>query len=383
MRFHIPHSTRTFVATILFSLGCLLSANAQTPKPPAPKPWWERMTFSGDVRGRYEGFFRSDQPARQRERFRLRVGLNAPISDEIVFVLRLASGDPLDPVSSNQSFGEFFSRKPLNIDQVAVTYAPKKLPALRFGVGKFAFPVRRTQVVWDDDLNFEGTYQQVTVVQRPRGTVRLTAVQSPMNEVSRGPDAFLFAFQGIGTMTIGSHSLDASLASYGFKEVDQVARAFAAGLIHSQNTNRVRRDASGAVTGFESGYHVIDAITSATLATARKPYPITLLFEWVHNTRASRSDTDSAVSLQASYGRAAQPGTYSVGYWFWRIEQDAVLSPFGFSDAPASNSSMHTFLASAMWIENVNVDVTLIRTRTLRTSEPWLNRLQVDARVRF
>ena len=48
------------------------------------------------------------------------------------------------------------------------------------------------------------------------------------------------------------------------------------------------------VVGFESDYHLIDTIATATLVTPRKAYPVTLLFEAVKNLGASRSDTDGA-----------------------------------------------------------------------------------------
>ena len=141
---------------VLTMLAGAVPAAAQPAPASTQKPWWERITFYGDFRARYEGFFQEDADSRQRGRYRFRFGLRTPVVEGLDFNVRLASGEAADVTSTNQSFGEFQNRKPINIDQVSLTYTPPSAKALTLGVGKYAYPMTRTQMVWDDDVNWEG-----------------------------------------------------------------------------------------------------------------------------------------------------------------------------------------------------------------------------------
>ena len=84
------------------------------PPPPAqdppPKPWWERLTFYGDFRARYEGFFQEDTETRHRERFRFRLGVRTTVTEGVDFNFRIASGEAADVASTNQSLTDFLNR---------------------------------------------------------------------------------------------------------------------------------------------------------------------------------------------------------------------------------------------------------------------------------
>ena len=59
-------------------------------------------------------------------------------------------------MSTNQTFTSFFRPKPFNLDRAFVAYNPRAASALTLGMGKFGLPQTRTQMIFDDDLNFEG-----------------------------------------------------------------------------------------------------------------------------------------------------------------------------------------------------------------------------------
>ncbi|MGH9313968.1 MAG: putative porin [Vicinamibacterales bacterium] len=376
------------VAVFLFTI-CPALAFAQSSQPaaqpPAQKPWWERITFFGDFRARYEGFFLEDTATRHRQRFRLRLGLRTNITEQVGFNVRLASGDANDIISTNQTLTGFWSRKPINIDQVFATWAPKPVPGLTLGFGKYAYPVTRTQLVWDDDLNWEGTYQQYATT-IGKGTIRLAAAQSPLNETTGGNDAFLWAEQAQVGMPFGAHQLQVSLASYAFPDIDQLALAIARGPLITVNTNATTTGSDGAINGFLSDFHVVDLIGHATLATGAAQYPLQLVAEWAFNTRAA-TDEDSAIWLVGTIGRAASPRTAGASYTYARVERDAVLSAFRYSDMPGTNIIGHQLAASYMPVNRVNIDVAAILTKALQaaagSANRWLTRLQIDGRVTF
>ncbi len=380
------------VAGLLIGFVCFSSASvpvlhAQEADPDSePAPWWQRISLSGDFRGRYEGFYQEGRETRHRERFRVRISMDTPISDEVDFGVRIASGDPGNPGSTNQTFGDTLGRKALNIDRVFVAYTPEGADFLTLGGGKFGYPLIRTQMLWDDDVNWEGTYQRVSIGGSRPATLGLAAAQSPINEVSRGEDSFLFAEAAQVDVEVGRHSLFLALAGYAFRNVDQVAIAYTTDELRTHNTNLLRRDAGGNVVGFLSGFNLIDAIAGATFATGDAEYPASVLVDWVTNTRAA-TEEDTGVWIETEYGRARKPRTVAVSYVFARIAQEAVLSPFNYSDMPGSNLWLHMPGVSFAAKSGVNFDMDAIISKTLRSPTPdlerWLTRVHVAVRLSF
>ena len=97
---------------------------------------------------------------------------------------------------------------------------------------------------------------------------------------------------------------------------------------------------------------------------------------------------DSGVWLVGTYGRAAAPKTYSASYTFARVERDAVVSAYNFSDmGPATNVIMNMATFSYMPRSRVNLDFIAIVTKLIDApvgnGNPLLKRIQVDARVSF
>src|SRR5262249_46742722 len=94
-------------------------AKAKASKTP---DWMSYFTPFGDVRFRAEGFYNQphladqDVTANNRLRIRARVGLRFAYSDEIAATVRLASGNPNDPSSTNQTLTCTFTPFSRNLD---------------------------------------------------------------------------------------------------------------------------------------------------------------------------------------------------------------------------------------------------------------------------
>ena len=117
------------------------------------------FAFSGDIRLRDEPIFGG--PANQsldqnRERFRLRFNVSAKLNEDFAGGFSLASGDINDPTSTNQTVGDFYSRKANGNDKAYLDYTPHQFSSLTLIGGKFAYPWYNTELTWDKDLNPEG-----------------------------------------------------------------------------------------------------------------------------------------------------------------------------------------------------------------------------------
>src|SRR5262244_3186551 len=136
--------------------------------------WLDRFTFSGDMRVRSEGFYQErgpDATSRIRERIRLRFGATMKITDEVLAGLRLASGDPNDPISTNQAYITLTPKQSIGLGEYP--WNPISITG-----GKFANPVFRpravmnSEMIWDDDLTPEGFSETFTLWDSPEGLMR-------------------------------------------------------------------------------------------------------------------------------------------------------------------------------------------------------------------
>ncbi len=132
--------------------------------------WAQRIRFGGDMRLRYQGdYFDSenaafvdpsdpteiiDQEERHRGRVRVRVSAKAKISETLEATVRLATGNENDPVSTNDTFGDYFNKDSVVFDQVYLQWRP--FDSFTAWGGRIPNPYLHTDLVWDGDLNMEG-----------------------------------------------------------------------------------------------------------------------------------------------------------------------------------------------------------------------------------
>ena len=96
---------------------------------------------------------------RIRERIRLRLNLDAKINEQFATKIRLTTGNTTDPVSTNQTLGEGGNRYDIVLDRAYIQYKGSEqgpLSWLTAYAGRMPNPWHSTDLVWDDDLGFEG-----------------------------------------------------------------------------------------------------------------------------------------------------------------------------------------------------------------------------------
>lgn len=94
------------------------------------------------------------QDNRQRLRVRARLGADVKIDQEFTGGIRLTTGSATDRVSTNQTLGNNFNRYTLLLERAYLRWTPRDW--LRVSAGRIANPFFSTDLVWDEDISFDG-----------------------------------------------------------------------------------------------------------------------------------------------------------------------------------------------------------------------------------
>lgn len=145
---------------------------------------------------------------RTRYQLRARVGVEAQIDDWVSADIRLATGNNNSPVSTNQAFGGNngnFSKYDVWVDRAYLDFTP--VSWANGMVGRMPNPFWTTDLMFDNDLSFDGAATQVTVPLDERTAVFLNGGGFPVfnsnfnfpdfsTEKVQSSNKYLFAGQG-------------------------------------------------------------------------------------------------------------------------------------------------------------------------------------------
>jgi hypothetical protein len=163
--------------------------------------WYDRLEFSGDLRLRYDGINwenHYDNGRRDRFRFRLRFGIESDLLDTLSVGFQLRSGNPDNPISDNQSFGEGFNKFKISVAQAYIDWNPIK--PLSIVAGKFAPKNLWTvsDLQYDDDVVTEGAMELFNW--KPGGALKeinLNFYQFILNESGSSSESYMFGGQAV------------------------------------------------------------------------------------------------------------------------------------------------------------------------------------------
>ncbi len=393
--------------------------------------WLNRLSFSGDMRARWEGIYQENgrginSHARNRERIRLRFGVKYKISDEIEGGLRLASGDPNDPISANQTMDNLFTKKPINLDQAYITFTPKNSFSLlkdmewapfSMTAGKFANPLFRpragmnSEMIWDDDLNPEGANETFTFYSASEGILRklqLHVAEWALKEVSNRADSWMMGGQLVGNFALSPQmNLTLAVADYNFIKPRLLAQQVTANSSLKYTNALLFRNAKGVerivpggfnqtgtlpgftLRNFASGWNIFNANGQLDINTGHPQWPVGLFFDYAQNVEAYNND-DMAIWAGASVGVLKNPGDWMFSALWGRVETESVLSMFSYSDYGRDGGTNVTgpiaridyLLLPRLTLTAKNHFVSYIN-RPHGQSNSMVNRFQLDAVLAF
>lgn len=133
--------------------------------------WLRKLRFSGDLRLRYEPVFYAstngtildpNNPSQllrttlnsQAEYIVARLKVEADVTDQVTMGVRVASGNQTNPGSDNSIMGDYFIKDGFLLDQAYLRYKP--INEVTIWAGRMPNPWFYTDLIWANDLNFEG-----------------------------------------------------------------------------------------------------------------------------------------------------------------------------------------------------------------------------------
>ena len=293
---------------------------------------------------------------------RLRFGLDTRLSDHWSMAARISTGNEGNPVTRNAQLGQYNAPWDAFVD---LAYAQYHSKYLLFSGGRFPNPFLSTNLVFDDDLTFEGLTATGFLPFDLAGAedrVYLTAGYFPLDEIELSSrDKYLLGAQLGGQFALGGSTLGIGLAYYDFANVNgtrnlpgSTANDFTApSFVQKGNTMFDIRNDLQPDTGLfalAAEYRLVDLALvfdsgPLTMSGANDPIHIKFTGDYVTNEGYDEQDILRATGALVPGKTDGYQLEFSVGmndidrFGKWRLvgvyrhlERDAVLDAFTDSD---------------------------------------------------
>jgi len=349
--------------------------------------WAQRIRFGGDIRLRYQRENYQDSNALQRvvtgdpvllnttedrPRYRARVRLKAvaEINPDTEAGIRLTTGNERDPVSTNETLGDYSNKDSIVIDQAYLRY--KLIPQITLWGGRMPNPFFYTDLVYDNDLAFEGGAVQGEFPLDDHLAFFANVGVFALEEFElRDDDKWLYAYQAgfIAKPWRKDLTLKGAIAFYDFENLqgrpydDTVPEEFRdQGPLFQQKGNTLfdidQTLAGGISTGLASDYDIFDLLAELEIGFW-SPVSIILTAEYVKNVGFDREEINDLTGVTVPANIEGYLAGVFVGYktikelWDWSVslrykylEADAVLDAFTDSDFHAGGTNAQGYILS-------------------------------------
>jgi len=324
---------------ILYDKGTLTTDEAASVQETKLSQWVERVTLSGDLRLRHESFmkegFSGTPPAatvdRHRQRFRLRIAADTKVEDFMIGI-RLASGTG-EQVSTNQSFDNLSGQKAIWIDRAFLSWQGSETKWLKLTGGRMPnpfFTVYSTDAVWDDDFNPEGFAENFNFKMSDNFALFLNVGQIVLDEdTPDNNDQWLFGEQvGVNMAPMKDVKTTLAIAYYDFTNTNKSTL--------SQAIAQLGNTRTGVAPGtLINDYNVVDV--TAQVGMKAGALPVSLMGDYVKNmanpiTTSGTDSGDTGYQLGLILGKASDPGTWELAYFYKVVETDATVADVSDSD---------------------------------------------------
>lgn len=427
--------------------------------PGALPDWVNRIRFSGDMRVREESVFYVDgntqgdyldmayinskgtlsaadpkifqniSEDRHRLRGRFRLGAKAKVNSTVEVGARLVTGNIGDPVSTNQTLGNYSQKWQTDFDLAYLKYTSTEKQLIASG-GRIENPFFGSDLVFDSDLTFEG-------IAASYWWLRSTGIEAefqsfdpfitlgvfPVGEVERSSqDKWLYAAQTGFQYEFGSQSkLTAAIGYYAYDNIvgrrnaledttlDYTAPAF----MQKGNTlfdirNNLSPTSTSVLFANASDYRLADLYVEYDVANFA-PIHVILAGDYVKNLGFDKNDvaarTGFAIDeknegyqarVTVGWPQITKYGDWQVSFIYRYVERDAVLDAFTDSDFHGGGTDAKGYILkfdyglldnvwlTARWLSANEIDGNSYpQTTGLGTGKLGIDTLQVDLNAKF
>ncbi len=398
--------------------------------------WMDGLELTGDFRARYqyENFDKDNFPFfpdlnqiisdggaplklppsmnstqdRGRMRYHALLGVNAQISKQVKFGLRLGSGDAPGIVSTNRTLGDFFAHDGVYIDRAYVELRPVDQVALV--AGRMPNPFYSTDMMWDGDVNPEGA---VLVANHKIGPARLFATGGyfPMQERELYSDRFMVGGQvGVDAELESGLSFKLAGAYYDFERmqskkntVNSRLNDYTAPVYLSRGNSifNIRNDGLTSLPGLASEYDILAVTGSVGYRTPDIAIGVTgeyiqnLAFD-ANEIKALRVEPgvepgDKGWQVRLDVGselpgrRLTNPGDWRLAAAYKHLETDAVLDILTDSDFGLGGTNVKGYLLEGEYavFRNTTLGLRWLSTNQIAGAPYAVDVLQVHVRTGF
>jgi len=289
------------------------------------KSIYDRFHFKGDLRLRYESIERddtSDADNKYRNRYRLRLGVVADITEDLHFDFGMRSGFA-NPTSGNQTFldnenlNDYFFQS-LRVNVLGLTYNTDNSI---YKIGRQPYMIYRpikSQLIWDNDISLNGInyqYQDSTKI------ITLGANQPTLEEKATddADTVNLFIAQYVQKIKLEDAKLNLGAGAYIYDGLEGNIPLFGSS---KGNT----KDANGL---YENDYQMAEGFAELQLANVFGK-PVKVAAGVVYNFGANDNNFGYDVAVQV--GKAKKVHDWQVKYSYTDLQEDATYGAYSDSD---------------------------------------------------
>jgi hypothetical protein len=414
--------------------------------------WVDQIKIKGDLRLRHQsdlfaddnaaqtyvnfselnragGYGKSDNPFlnttenRNRERMRLRLGVDAKVNEQTLVGMRLATGNSSDPVSTNQTLGNTSRPYTILLEQAYLRYNMYDFDGYKrmtvWG-GRMPNPWVSTDLVWDGDLNFEGvaaTYRfklgeedGLSDLANISDMLFVTVGAFPLQEIELSShDKWLLGAQFGGEwISDGQSRFTVALAYYDYRNIvgerntlDSKLTDFTApDFMQKGNTLfDIRNDTDVATDrwALASDYNEINLTMRADLASF-SPIHVVLTGDYVKNngfkeeqvsaltgyTETART-TGHQVQLAVGWPQITYPRDWRISAAYKHLERDAVVDAFTDSDFHLGGTDAEGWILGVEYglMENTAFNFRWLSADAIDGPPLGVDVVQLDVNVKF
>lgn len=396
---------------------------------PNSVPAWVRgLRIEGDLRSRYQydNFDAANAPGvsvtetnraralslanttvdRQRLRVRARLGATINVDDHWGGGIRLTTGSSTDPLSSNQTLGNYGNRYTTTFDRAFIRW--RNGQSANAVVGRFGNPWFGTDLVWANDLSFDGAAVQWTPDFGRWGRGFFTAAAMPVQEVELAAgDKWLYGLQA-GVQWPGNNQVSGrvALSYYHYSKIKGQANAPSSSLLDytapafAQKGNtyfNISSDPARPLLALAADYQLVGLTGSLDIRTFGDKR-LVLTADVVKNIGYDEAEVSARLGtrveaqtmgylLRASLGDADvdAAGKWQAFLAYKRAERDAVLDAFTDSDLRGGGTDVKGFTLGGSYGLGKNSSLTLrwLGADAISGAPLALDTLQLDLFLRF